>query len=58
MLILARKKGQGFRVGDVLVKVVQCNPKTGEVKIGIEAPRSIPIERDDMVKRPERPNPS
>lgn len=44
MLVLRRKVGEEIRIGDgVVIKVVAVNGRT--VRIGIEAPRSMPIWR-------------
>lgn len=54
MLVLARKEGEKIYVGEhgeIVITVVHI--KGGCVRLGIEAPRHIPIERDDMVKGEE-----
>lgn len=43
MLVLSRKVGELIDVGGVLVKVISI--QGGRVKIGIEAPRSIAVNR-------------
>lgn len=48
MLVLSRKVGQAFKVGDeVTVRVIEV--RGDKIRIGIEAPRSIPIVRDDAI---------
>lgn len=55
MLILTRKLGETIRIGEILIKVVQLKRGAGVVKIGIEAPKHIVIERDDIVKPTQTP---
>jgi sRNA-binding carbon storage regulator CsrA len=46
MLMITRKNGQKVTVGDVTITVyAPCS-----VKLGIEAPKGTPIQRDDMKK--------
>lgn len=46
MLVLTRKVNQRIRVGDdVVITVVRIDGDT--VRIGIDAPRKMPILRDD-----------
>lgn len=48
MLALTRKPGQSIRIGDdVIVKVVSSKP--GGVRIAIEAPKQIPIQRTELL---------
>ena len=51
MLVLSRKINQKIFIGDdIAICVVDVSPD-GVVKLGIEAPRSIPVLRDDAVKK-------
>jgi carbon storage regulator len=48
MLVLSRKLGQSFRLGpDVRVTIVKIDRNS--VRIGIEAPGEIPIQREEIV---------
>lgn len=52
MLIVARKEGQRIAIGEGVVVVVH-RIKGGTVRLGIEAPQSTAIVRDDA-KRTRR----
>jgi len=50
MLILTRKVGEVIMIGDdVVVKVLGV--RSGQVKIGVEAPRSLPVHRHEIFER-------
>ena len=50
MLILTRKNGESIRIGDdIVIKVVELDSR--HVKIGIEAPRSVSVNREEIYKR-------
>lgn len=47
MLVLSRKQGERFYIGDdICITVVDVNQ--GKVRIGVEAPRSIPVNREEI----------
>ena len=46
MLILMRKQGQRIMIGDNITLVV-TEVRGDKVKIGIEAPRDIPVYREE-----------
>lgn len=49
MLVLSRRIGEAIYVGDdIVIKVVDID--RNKVRIGIEAPKSVPIARDDIKK--------
>jgi len=57
MLILTRKPGQSVRIGkDVTVTVLGV--KGNHVRLGIEAPRSVSVHREEVYERigEARPN--
>ena len=47
MLVLPRREGESFRIGDNILIVVQ-RIKDGSVRIGIEAPKEINIMRSEL----------
>ncbi|MCH8326929.1 MAG: carbon storage regulator CsrA [Candidatus Marinimicrobia bacterium] len=50
MLVLTRKPGESIRIGDgIIVKVLESG--TGQVKLGISAPDSMPIHREEIYER-------
>ncbi len=50
MLILTRKVGEAIMIGeDTVVKVLGV--RSGQVKIGIEAPRELPVHRHEIFER-------
>lgn len=52
-LIFTRNKGQAFMVGDdVTIRVVSIRGEN--VKLSIEAPREIAVDREEIRRRKER----
>jgi carbon storage regulator len=50
MLILTRKVGEAIMIGEnIVVKVLGV--RSGQVKIGIEAPRDLPVHRQEIFER-------
>ena len=47
MLVLTRKLGQRLMIGDDVVVTV-LSVRGGQVRIGIEAPRSVSIRREEL----------
>lgn len=53
MLVLARKRGERIHIGDnIVITVVEID--RGRVRIGVEAPRDIPVFRQELLP-PEDP---
>jgi len=55
MLVLTRKLGESIRIGDnVIVKIVDLDGR--HVKLGIDAPRSIAVNREEIYERIQKEN--
>jgi carbon storage regulator len=53
MLVLTRKIGERITIGeDVVLTVVHID--NNRVRLGIEAPRSVPIWRSELLEEAER----
>ncbi len=53
MLILTRRTGESLRIGeDVEVTVMAVNGT--QVRIGIKAPRSVAVDREEIAERKRR----
>ena len=50
MLVLSRKQDESIIIGDD-IKVTVLGIANGQVKIGIEADRSIPVHREEIFNR-------
>ena len=48
MLILTRKKGESIAIGDN-IQIQVLNVKGGQVRIGIEAPRDVSVNREECL---------
>lgn len=52
MLILKRYTEQSILIGDdITVTVKGVDTRTGNVTLGIDAPKSVPVHRDDIVNK-------
>jgi len=49
MLILTRKKGESIAIGDN-IQIQVLNVKGGQVRIGIEAPRDVRVNREECLE--------
>ena len=48
MLVLSRKHGERILIGDnIVVTIVRVN-STGVVRVGIDAPKNIRVDRDEL----------
>jgi carbon storage regulator len=57
MLVLSRKLGEKIWIGEnVVVTVVQID--NNRVRLGIEAPRSVPIWRSELIVEKEEKDPA
>jgi carbon storage regulator len=60
MLVVTRRVGQAIKIGhDITVSVQEVNGK--QVRIGVDAPRDVPVHREEVYERikadaPEDPN--
>ncbi len=54
MLILSRIAGETIIIGnDIRIQVLSS--KNGQVRIGIDAPRSISVKREEIINKEEKP---
>lgn len=52
MLFVTRRAGQAVKIGpDIAVSVVEI--RSGQVRLSIQAPRSIPVYREEIAERIE-----
>lgn len=49
MLILSRKAGESFVIGEN-IKITVTYVTSTNVKIGIDAPRSVPVHRTELLE--------
>ena len=55
MLILTRKAGESIRIGpDIKVQVLEV--KGNQIRIGVDAPRSIAVHREEVFEQIRREN--
>jgi carbon storage regulator len=55
VLIVARRKGQRIRIGDN-IEVVVTELSRGEVRLGIIAPKTVPVVREEIRRAVEDAN--
>lgn len=53
MLILTRRIGENVRIGDDVVVTV-LGVKGNQVRLGVEAPKSVPVHREEIFERIKR----
>lgn len=57
MLVLTRKRDQKILIGDGITITI-LGIQTNQVRIGIEAPATVPILREELAGRAPNPNAS
>lgn len=57
MLILSRKKGEGIQIGDG-IEITIISIQGDQVKIGIEAPKSVEVYRKEIYAQIQEENKS
>ena len=55
MLVLTRKLGENIRIGDT-VKITVLEVRSGQVKLGIEAPPDVKVHREEIYARIQEEN--
>ncbi|MEP7029044.1 MAG: carbon storage regulator CsrA [Candidatus Eisenbacteria bacterium] len=55
MLVLTRKLGENIRIGDV-IKITVLEVRSGQVKLGIDAPPEIKVHREEIYARIQAEN--
>jgi len=55
MLVLTRKSGEAIRIGDD-IRIVVVSVKDNHIKLGIEAPLSNPVHREEIYLRIQQEN--
>ncbi len=55
MLVLSRSVGESVTVGDDIIIAI-LDVRGDVVRVGIEAPRSIPVHRTELLRELERTN--
>ncbi len=54
MLVLSRKRNERICIGDhITVMVVEI--RGGKVRLGIQAPKDVPVVREELIKREDKP---
>lgn len=48
MLVLTRRSGESIRIGDDIRITIIDRDHTGQIRVGIDAPRNIPILRAEL----------
>lgn len=52
MLILSRREGEKILIGDDIIVTIQ-QIRGGQVRVGIEAPDDVPVDRMELVEPQE-----
>ena len=55
MLVLTRRAGQSFKIGDDIKIHILANPNnTNQIKVGIDAPRDVTVLRTELVGKEKK----
>lgn len=54
MLVLTRKTEQKIIIGEQSITVTVLRIDSGSVRIGIDAPKEIPINREEILRKKEK----
>lgn len=57
MLVLTRRRGEGVTIGPT-IRVVVLGIKGGQIRLGVEAPSTVEIHRDEVYARIQEENQS
>ena len=55
MLVLTRRRGEGVAIGSD-IRIVVLGIKNGQVRLGVEAPRTVEVHRDEVCVRIQEEN--
>ncbi len=55
MLVLTRKSGEAIRIGDD-IKIVIIDVRENQIKLGIEAPQSLSVHREEIYLKIQEEN--
>jgi carbon storage regulator len=50
MLVLTRRIGEKIRIGNDIV-ITLCGVRGNQYKVGIDAPRDLPVHREEIYQR-------
>jgi len=50
VLILSRRNGESFVIGEN-IKITVLSQRSNQVRIGIDAPRDLPVFREEVLER-------
>jgi carbon storage regulator len=54
LLILTRRNSESLIIGDGEITVTVLGVKGGQVRIGISAPKDVPVHREEIFERIKR----
>ncbi|HWR84289.1 MAG TPA: carbon storage regulator CsrA [Candidatus Deferrimicrobium sp.] len=57
MLVLTRRRGEGVTIGPT-IRVIVLGIKGGQIRLGVEAPSTVEIHRDEVYARVQEENQS